>query len=350
MYLKRILPSLLLLPLLSFTQLSCNGGTAVVDTALNADEEPVQVLTAVSLDADKVALGRDLFTDGQLSSNNQVSCASCHGLNEGGDDGRVVSRGVNGRQGDLNAPTVFNSSLNIAQFWDGRSEDLAEQSLEPIQNPVEMDSTLDEVIAKLAADADYVTAFNNVYSPGSTSADAITADNIADALAAFQTSLITTNSPFDQFLNGDTTAITQDAYDGYELFKSVGCTDCHAGASVGGESFEKMGLFGDYFGDRGGDIEDSDLGRFNVTGLEEDRFVFKVPSLRVATITAPYFHDGSVDTIEEAVHDMGTYQLNIDLSDAEVDLIVAFLDSLVGELNGQIVTDDNGGGGGRRGR
>jgi cytochrome c peroxidase len=280
------------------------------------------------LDSRKVALGERLFHEPRLSKDNTLSCASCHDLRKGGTDQSPTSLGIGGARGKLNAPTVFNSGFNFNQFWDGRAHSLADQIDGPLQSPIEMGSTWDEVVAKLRGDPAYVAAFRQVYGA------AIQPTHIKDAIVQFEESLYTPNARFDQFLRGDDTALTADEKAGYRKFKSYGCTSCHQGVNIGGNMFQTFGAMADYFVERG-NITPADFGRFNVTGKEEDRFVFKVPSLRNVALTAPYFHDGSVERLEDAVAIMGRYQLGRKLSDADTNEIVKFLKTLTGEYKGK---------------
>lgn len=277
-----------------------------------------------SLPADKVALGRALFLDPRLSQDNTIACATCHDLTTAGHDARRFSVGVGGAVGTVNAPSVFNASLNFVQFWDGRAGSLEEQAAGPVHNPVEMASNWNETIAKLSADADFEAKFRRVYPDGLTPA------SIVDAIATFERTLLTANSPFDNHLRGNAGALDTLALEGYRQFRDLGCASCHQGVNIGGNMFQRFGVMADYFADRKGGVK-SDLGRYNVTGLEEDRHVFKVPSLRNVAQTAPYFHDGSVTTLDEAVAVMGRYQLGRELSAAEIRALVAFLNSLTGE-------------------
>ncbi|MEH6652350.1 MAG: cytochrome-c peroxidase [Motiliproteus sp.] len=292
------------------------------------DSEPLLPLPAAeALDKDKVELGQRLFHDPQLSRDNTVSCASCHNLKAGGDDDKPISTGIGGAMDTLNAPTVFNSSFNIAQFWDGRAASLEEQAAGPVHNPIEMGSNWDEVLAKLVADHQYPEIFDISYPDG------ITADNIVDAIVTFERSLVTPDGRFDRYLRGDTTALNSDEIEGYRRFKQYGCVSCHQGIGIGGNMYQRFGVVKGYFDNR--PLSKEDLGRFNVTGQEQDRHVFKVPSLRNITLTAPYLHDGSAQSLEEVVQIMGQYQLGNELSDQDVDLIVAFLGTLTGRWNGE---------------
>ena len=300
--------------------------------ALAADSisEPIRPLPrTVEVDAAKAALGERLFHERRLSADDTVSCASCHDLRRGGVDRRACSVGILGRQGAVNAPTVYNSAFNFRQFWDGRAADLHEQAGGPIHNPKEMDSNWEQVIAKLRADQGYRRDFAAAYR------GEISAETIADAIVQFERTLLTPDAPFDRWLRGERDALSAEAREGYRLFKGYGCTSCHQGVGVGGNMYQKFGLFGDYFADRAEAEKAPDRGRFNVTGREEDRHYFKVPSLRNVALTAPYFHDGSVPELAQAVVIMGRYQLGRELPAEDVARIVAFLQSLTGTYRGE---------------
>lgn len=286
--------------------------------------EPIQPLPEVQLDQAKVALGKRLFHEPRLSKDNTIACASCHGLDQGGVDGRRVSKGIGGAEGSINAPTVFNSGLNFRQFWDGRASSLEEQADGPVQAAPEMGASWPEVVTKLRKDPEYQRAFATVYPK-----DGLTAQNIKDAIATFERSLVTP-SRFDRYLRGEATAITAEEKQGYELFKSYGCIACHQGVNVGGNMFQYFGVMGNYFQDRG-NITEADYGRYNVTKKEQDRFMFKVPSLRNVALTPPYFHDGSAQTLEDAVAVMAKYQLGRTIPERDRGLIIHFLRSLTGE-------------------
>jgi len=314
--------SMVLIPLLLIS-------VAPFAVAADYSNEPVQPIpTNVQLDEKKVKLGEQLFLDPRLSADNSISCAHCHGLDSGGVDGTKHSFGVGGREGPINSPTVFNSSLNFAQFWDGRAATLEDQIEGPIHADREMASNWPEIIKKLSGDTSYVGQFNASYK------GEISASTIKDAIATFERSLNTPNSRFDRYLRGDADAITADEKLGYELFKDYGCVACHQGANVGGNMYQTFGVMGDYFKDRGGHSK-VDAGRFNVTGEEEDKHVFKVPSLRLAVLTAPYFHDGSKEKLEDAIKIMAKYQLGRDIPDDDIALIIKFLRTLPGEYNGR---------------
>ena len=290
---------------------------------INQGKRPIEPLSTVNfnLDENKLALGKNLFSDSRLSSNN-TSCATCHNLDTAGIDNLPVSLSVNNQPLSFNSPTVFNSGLNFKQFWDGRAATLEDQIEEPINNPLEMASSWSEIIPKLESDPGYVKAFNNIYDDG------IQKSNIKDAIADFERSLLTP-SRFDSFLEGEETAITPQEKKGYELFQSYGCIACHQGVNVGGNMFQALGIFNDYFSQQD-DVSSNDLGRFNITQQESDRYVFKVPSLRNVELTAPYFHDGHVETLIEAIKIMAEYQLGRAISKEDIESITAFLHSLNG--------------------
>lgn len=303
---------------------------SINDSVDSFSDNPIQPIFAIeNLNANKVALGERLFHDPRLSSNNSVSCASCHNLNQGGDDGRPGSIGIHGSIVTTNSPTVFNASLNIAQFWDGRVDTLEEQIDGPIHDLREMGSNWPQIIDKLNQDVSYVSSFHRLYSDG------ITEANLKYAISTFEQSLTTVNSPFDKFLKGDLDAIDANVKQGYEKFKEYGCVACHQGRNVGGNMYQPLGIMGDYFADRGTEITKSDLGRFNVTGREADKYVFRVPSLRLAPLTAPYLHDGSAATLRDAVRVMIKYQIGRSAPVEDEDLIIDFINSLVGEYKGK---------------
>ncbi|MEK7354836.1 MAG: cytochrome-c peroxidase [Bdellovibrionota bacterium] len=277
-------------------------------------------------ETDKVDLGQRLFHEPRLSKNNTISCASCHDLSRGGVDGRVRSIGINGAEGGINAPTVYNSGFNFRQFWNGRAKTLEDQVDGPLQHAKEMGSDWNDVLARLSADPQYSSAFKKAYPDGVTKA------NVKNAIATFERSLVTPNAPFDRFLRGDPTAITDREKTGYLRFKSYGCVACHQGVNVGGNMFQTMGVMGRYFEDRKTPISEDDMGRFSVTNDERDMHVFRVPSLRNVALTSPYFHDGSARSLEDAVNVMAKYQLGRKLPKADVDAIVAFLKALTGEM------------------
>lgn len=294
--------------------------------AANAQaEEPIQPIpSSVDYDPAKASFGKQLFFDKRLSVDDTISCASCHDISAWGAEARQVSEGIERRLGDRNSPTVFNSALNFKQFWDGRADNLSHQAAGPVTNPVEMGmASWDNVIEKLNNNANYVSKSNSLYG------QELSKQVVTDAIAEYEKTLLTPNSPFDQYLRGDRNAISAEQTRGYELFKSYGCISCHQGTNVGGNMFQKFGVLHDI--SMNNSSLSKDLGRYNVTKNEWDKRVFKVPSLRLATKTAPYFHDGSVATIQEAVDIMIRFQLGRNVPANDRDAIIMFLESLVGE-------------------
>lgn len=274
----------------------------------------------VPLHIGKIALGRSLFNDPRLSANNTLSCSSCHNLESAGADTESGSIGITGEPTPINSPTVFNSGLNAFQFWDGRAPDLETQAGGPIHAPGEMGSNWQQVIQKLSRDSQYVEQFNSIYSDG------IKPENIADSIATFERSLIRPDAPFDRYLRGESGAISSAAVAGYSMFKSFGCASCHQGVNVGGNVYQKLGVIEPYFLPT--DTNKHDQGRFNVTSREQDRHVFKVPSLRNVARTAPYLHDGSVPVLEEVIVLMAFHQLGRHVNKIEIESLKAFLHSL----------------------
>ena len=302
-----------------------------------AGSEPVRpIVQTISVDERKAALGKILYHDTRLSSDNTVSCATCHDLSTAGVDNKQYSEGVEGQKGGVNAPTTYNAVYNFVQFWDGRAATLADQAAGPPLNPVEMASkSFDEIIAKLAADKALTKEFEQAYPDGWSEA------NITNAIEEFERTLITPNAPFDKYLMGDKGTISAQAVQGYEYFKEFGCATCHAGVNLGGESYELMGLRRHYFEERGLALTEEDNGRFKQTQEERDRHRFKVPGLRNVALTWPYYHDGTRQTLEEAVRDMAIYQCDIEPTQAEVSDMVEFLRSLTGEYEGKPLTNAN---------
>ncbi len=273
---------------------------------------------SIEVDAAKVQLGKKLFSDPILSRDGTISCATCHDLQNGGDDGSKFAFGISGKKGAINSPTVYNSGYNFRQFWDGRARDLKEQARGPIENPVEMGHTMEGAVQVLQKSESYSEQFEAVYSDG------ITQENLVDAIAEFEKALITPNAPFDRYIKGDKEAIDPEVKRGYQLFVSKGCILCHHGINVGGNMYNKFGVFED--------ANSSNLGRYNVTKREEDKYFFKVPSLRNVEQTAPYMHDGRVAKLRQAVLLMSQYQLGREIKAEDIDAIVLFLQSLTGVI------------------
>ncbi|MEF9996373.1 MAG: cytochrome-c peroxidase [Burkholderiaceae bacterium] len=286
--------------------------------AMNEPIKPIQPakVTQPAL----VELGKKLYFEPRLSGSGFISCNSCHNLSMGGTDNLKTSIGHKWAQGPINSPTVLNSSLNIAQFWDGRAKDLAEQAGGPIANPLEMAFKHELAVEVLASMPAYRAEFKKVFGT-----DKIDIGNITKAIAAFEETLVTPDSRFDLWLKGNKKAITKDELAGYQLFKSSGCTICHNGEAAGGNSFQKMGVVKAY------ETKNPSEGRAGVTGQQSDRLSFKVPTLRNVELTYPYFHDGEAATLEDATRIMGELQLGRTYTSQEVEQIVAFLKTMTGK-------------------
>lgn len=283
--------------------------------------EPIQPIEApTGLDSAKVELGKMLFFDPRLSKSGWISCNSCHNLSMGGTDNLVSSIGHGWAEGPINAPTVLNASYNLAQFWDGRAKDLQEQAAGPIANPGEMASTHELAVEVLESIPGYVERFEQVYGPG-----AVDIGRVTDAIAEFERTLVTPNSRFDRWLRGEEDVLTEQEEQGYQLFKLTGCIGCHNGPAVGGNAFHKMGSYYRF------ETDNPAVGRFAVTGVHGDRNRFKVPVLRNIELTYPYFHDGSAETLEEAIRVMARVQLGRTFSEEGVAKVAAFLRTLTGE-------------------
>lgn len=288
--------------------------------------EPIQVIVMpTDLDMGQVELGKKLFFDPRLSKSGWISCNSCHNLSMGGSDNLVSSIGHNWQEGPINSPTVLNSSFNLAQFWDGRAADLKEQAGGPIANPGEMASNHVLAVEILGSIPGYVEEFTEVFGDEVNGGAGITIDMVTVAIAEFERTLVTPNSRFDQWLLGDEEAIDDLEKDGYRLFKLTGCIGCHNGPSVGGNAYQKMGSFNPF------ETDNPANGRQDVTGIRSDRMRFKVPNLRNIELTYPYFHDGSEDTLADAVNMMVWVQLNRKFSEDGTAKIVAFLKTLTGD-------------------
>lgn len=293
-----------------------------------ADSAIIPIPQSLALDGRKVLLGERLFQDTRLSKDNSLSCFSCHNLMQGGTIPLAKAIGMNNQVGERNAPTVFNSVFNIAQGWDGRAKTLEDQIDGPITNATEMGSDWPSVISKLKEDGHYAPLFSEIYAKG------ITKESVKDALAMYERSLITPNSRFDRYLRGEQNALNAEEKSGYQKFKSFGCSSCHQGVNIGSNLYQKFGVFVELEA-TGKKDKKLDMGRFLVTHDSKDKFVFKVPSLRNIALTAPYFHDGSADTLEEAVKTMGLFQLGRHLNEDEIKQIVSFLETLTGEYKGK---------------
>lgn len=284
---------------------------------------PAEVLAkGRELTDDRIALGRMLYFENRLSRNHDVSCNTCHGLDSYGVDNKPTSPGHKGLLGARNSPTVYNAAVHAMQFWDGRAKDVEEQATGPIMNPVEMAMSEEaQVVATLTSMPEYVEAFEKAF-PGVD--NPISLENVGIAIGAFERKLVTP-SRWDKYLEGDQSALTRAEKEGFQTFVAQGCITCHTGAGVGGHMFQKVGLVSPW-------PSQNDAGRFDVTQAEADRMFFKVPSLRNILKTAPYFHDGSVETIEEAIRLMARHQVGREIGDEDVQKIVTFLGALTGDL------------------
>ena len=303
--------------------------------------EPIRPIPdSVAVDAAKVQLGKELYHDTRLSGDGTISCASCHAIETAGVDNHKFSDGIGGQLGGINAPTSYNSVFNFVQFWDGRAATLSEQAAGPPLNPVEMGSkSFDEIAARLSADADFCKRFLASYPEG------LNEKTITDAIAEYEKTLLTPNSPFDRYLKGDKNAMTAEQIEGYAIFKDYKCATCHAGVNMGGLSYELMGQRANYFQDREmnakSGLTDSDNGRWAQTKVERDRYRFKTPTLRNVALTWPYYHDGSVATLEKAIEMMAEYQVGRNMSEAEIGKVKSFLDAQTGQYQGKTLTNTN---------
>lgn len=297
----------------SLLALSALSASAALLDSVNIPKTPQQEA--------KIELGKMLWFDPRLSLSGKVSCNTCHDLSTNGADTKPLSIGYAGRKGTVNSPTVFNAEKQIAQFWDGRAKTLAEQATGPITNPLEMAMTPELAEGVIRSIPGYRPYFEKAF--GSKNP---TFSEIAEALAAFETTLTTPNAPFERYLKGDKNALTQQQIDGLKLFRRSGCIRCHSGNLLGGTSFQKVGSVRPYVTDN------SSKGRMDVSGKPWDEMMFKVPTLLNVERTAPYFHDGAVKTLPDAVKKMADIQLDMNLSEKQVEKIVAFLESLNGEL------------------
>jgi cytochrome c peroxidase len=295
-------------------------GAAVGGATMASDEPITPVIPAKVTNSALVNLGKQLYFDPRLSLSGFISCNSCHNLSMGGSDNLKSSIGHKWQKGPINAPTVLNSSMNLAQFWDGRAKDLQEQAGGPIANPGEMGFSHELAVKMLQTIPGYVSEFKKTFGT-----EKVTIDEVTKAIAAFEETLVTPNSRFDQWLKGDKKALTAQELAGYRLFKDSGCVACHNGAAVGGNSYQKMGVVEPY------KASSPATGRIAVTGKDADRFKFKVPTLRNVELTYPYFHDGAANTLAEAVETMGRIQLGKAFTPDENAKIVAFLKTLTGD-------------------
>lgn len=282
---------------------------------------------SIALDSEKVRLGERLFRDARVSGDTKLACVDCHGLDHGGANGQAKSNFAGRKPVGVNVPSLFNSAFNFRFGWAGNLEDIGQQLDAAMESVAAMAGTWDVASKRLMRDTAIRTEFERVYPDG------LTPLTLRETLAIYSLSLITPNSRFDRSLRGER-ALEQREQRGFQLFRDYGCVSCHQGINVGGNMLQRFGVMRDYFGGRT-DLTRADLGLYDKTGREEDRHVFRVPSLRNVALTAPYFHDGSRDTLEAAATDMARYQLGLELDPEEAGEIAAFLRTLNGELNGR---------------
>ena len=316
----------------------CVTGAALAQTTWEALPDRAPEPADNPTTAAKVELGKMLYFDPRLSSTGTVSCFSCHNVMEGGDDHMSTSAGVHGQKGGRNAPTVWNAAFHATQFWDGRAASLEEQAKGPPVNPIEMGMpNLDAVIDRIRGIPGYEPYFEQAFGPG----DVVTMDNAARAIAAYERTLITPDSPYDRYVKGDENAMSAAAIRGMDTFAAVGCTSCHQGAVFDGPRlpagtgfFMKFPVHEDSPFIAEFDLA-ADPGRFSATGSEADRGLWRVPTLRNLTHTAPYMHNGAVKTLPDAVQVMASTQLGRTLTDVQTADVVAFLEALTGRFPDQ---------------
>ncbi len=311
------------------------SGTLYAENKPYYRQEPIfPIPLDAEIDSNKASLGKKLFFDTRLAKDQKISCSSCHQLDAGGDDNVAMGISSTADKHIINTPTVFNARYNFRQNWDGSVTTLEEQLDKAIASPHAFNNSWANVVTALSKDPVLMQKFQNIYPDG------ISQKNIINALVEFEKSLITPNSRFDQYLRNNDEILSKDEIKGYTLFKELGCISCHQGINIGGNLYQKFGVFYDYIAERG-DIKEPDYGRMNTTNRQIDAFVFKVPSLRNIALTAPYLHDGSANTIEEVINIMGKTQLGRTLSNEEVQLLKSFLNTLTGEYNDQYLGEDS---------
>jgi cytochrome c peroxidase len=316
----------------------CSRATTKLDTEAEeanpfpfetTTDQPIEPLPLeTDLERAKVELGEQLFREPGLSGDGKVKCTDCHLESHALADVEPHSKVAGRPESPVNSPTMYNVRYLYKLGWSGRFDSLEAHIDALMKNPNVMASSWEQAAAHLAGKAGYAERFRAVFPDG------LTPGNVRAALIEYERSLVTPNAPFDRYLRGDAGAISADAKRGYALFKSYGCASCHQGKAVGGNMLQRVGVMRDYFADRGG-VKAPDLGRYNVTKLERDRFVFRVPSLRNIALTAPYFHDGSALTLENAITVMARYQLGRELEPDDVTLLAEFLRTLTGEYRGK---------------
>ncbi|WP_017999679.1 cytochrome-c peroxidase [Paracoccus sp. N5] len=301
------------------------GVFEAIPAELTAIKQTEEAPEGIPLTTEKIELGKTLFFDPRMSRSGLISCQTCHNVGLGGVDGLPTSVGHGWQKGPRNAPTMLNAIFNAAQFWDGRAPDLAEQAKGPVQASVEMSNTPDEVVRTLNSMPDYVEAFRAAFPD---EREPVSFDNFAAAIEQFEATLITPNSAFDRFLNGDDSAMTEQEKRGLQAFMDTGCTACHFGRNIGGQDYYPFGLVAK----PGAEVLPvGDTGRFEVTKTVDDEYVFRAAPLRNVALTAPYFHSGVVWDLKEAVQIMSSSQLGTELAPEQVDDIVAFLHAVTGD-------------------
>ncbi len=293
---------------------------------LNAIEPITPIPQTIPYNSAKAALGKRLFFDTILSRDQTIACVTCHDFQHGGADPRIVSIGVDKKTGHMQSPSVLNAVFNFTQFWNGRAKNLTEQAAGPVHNPVEMGMTTEQIEQRINTNPRYRESFHKISGKSS-----VTFTDIAEMLAEYEKTLITPNSKFDRFLRGEQTLSPAETQ-GYALFKRLGCASCHNGVNIGGNSFQKFGVIVPMVRDSNTDD------RFALTKRENDKNVFKVPTLRNIALTAPYFHDGSAATLQEALKIMAKHNLGTKLSEQEIHDIIAFLNTLSGQIKPETIT------------
>jgi len=324
---------LLLLSVASLSFASCgrreNSRATEADESESLGDQPIEPLPlTVQFDVARAALGELLFAEPRLSGDGKIACTDCHHQQHGWADDQPHTF-VSGRpESTVNVPTMYNVRFLYKLSWGGKYESLESHIDALMKNPKVMASSWELATQHLSQVQSYRAKFAAVF------ADGLTASNVRQTILEYERSLVTPNAPFDRYLRGNNQAVSTEVKQGFAMFKSYGCSSCHQGVAIGGNVFERFGVLRDFFADRG-HFDNADLGRFNVTQQDQDRFVFRVPSLRNVALTAPYFHDGSAATLEDAVKTMASYQLGRDLEDADRTALVAFLRSLTGEYRGR---------------
>lgn len=315
--------------------LSC----ALASTRASADigeqyrQEPIfPIPQQIEIDTEKANLGELLFFDTRFSNDRQIACASCHQLDAGGDDNVAMGLSTVAERHIINTPSIFNARFNFRQNWDGSVKTLEEQIDLAVSNHHVFKNSWDDIISALSNDHELSDSFRAIYQQD------INRENVIDAIVEFEKTLVTPNSRFDRYLRNEDGALSEEEIEGYLTFKELGCISCHQGVNVGGNLYQKFGVFYNYIAERG-EIRRTDYGRMNITNRQMDAFVFKVPSLRNVAVTGPYLHDGSAATIEEAITIMGKTQLGRTLSADETLLIKAFLNTLTGEYKNRSLED-----------